>query len=175
MTDDTDTATKTARLVDLIQIATGLALLLGLVLVFIELRQAKSLSLAELTSQAYSEAMADFRTVMGEDAAATIAKSCTNPDDLAPAEIVVLHAYYNSKIAQISRLRVLELVGDFGVPWKTIAPQQINEVVETEPGQRWFERHVQVDAELYAIGMGIVEAGVDCTSSIDTVTIIDDD
>ena len=152
------------NLFNAIQMATGLAVVIGLILVFIELRQAKSLSLAELTSQGYSEALADFRTVMGENPAPIIAKSCFDPDALNAEEMVVLHAYYNSKIGQISRLRVLELVADFGVPWHAVASQQLGEVLSTRPGRIWFERHLKADHEVYELGTKLLETGLDCTS-----------
>lgn len=151
-------------LVDLIQIATGLALVIGLVLVFIELIQAKALTLAELTSQGYSEIMADARAVMGENPAPVIAKACLEPEALQPDEMLVLQAYYVSKVTQVTRLRVLELVADFGVPWQEVARQQIRDVVDTSPGQRWFEQQIKgADDTLYAIGKAIQETGVDCT------------
>ena len=146
------------------QMATGLALVIGLILVFVELRQAKSLSLAELTSQGYSEAMAEFRVVMGENPAPTIAKACLEPEALTPDEYIVLTAFYSGKIAQITRLRVLEVVAEFGVPWQTVARQQLAGVLETEPGRVWFERHFEVDPELYQIGMQLIEDGVDCAN-----------
>ena len=161
-----------SNLINAIQIATGLAVLIGLVMVFFELRQAKSLSLAELTSQGYAEAMADFRTVMGENSAEIIAKSCSAPEELEPAELIVLNAYYNSKIAQVSRLRVLEFVADFGVPWQVVAQQQLNEVMATKPGQAWFERHVKADQELYAIGSALLEKGIDCQGFINSTALM---
>lgn len=162
------------QLINAMQIATGLAVVIGLIMVFIELRQAKALSLAEMTSQGYSEAMADFRTVMGENSAAIIAKSCIAPDQLQPDELVVLNAYYNSKIAQVSRLRVLEFVAEFGVPWQAVAEQQLNEVMATETGKAWFERHVKADAELYAIGTAIAERGIDCSGFINSTALMPD-
>lgn len=162
------------NLFNAIQIATGLAVVIGLIMVFIELRQAKSLSLAELTSAGYAEALADFRTVMGDNPAPTIAKSCFNPKDLTAEEMVVLHAYYNSKIGQISRLRVLEMVAEFGVPWQIVANQQLSEVLSTKPGQAWFKRHLEPDKELYAMGLQILESGVDCSSSVETTSLLPD-
>ena len=162
------------KLFNAIQLATGLAVVIGLIMVFIELRQAKSLSLAELTSQGYGEALADFRTVMGENPAPTIAKSCFNPDALNPEEMVVLHAYYNSKIGQISRLRVLEMVADYGVPWRVVASQHLSEVVSTEPGRTWFERHLKADQEVYSLGIELLESGLDCTSSMASNSLLPD-
>lgn len=153
-------------LFNLIQMATGIALVIGLVLVFVELQQAKSLSLAELTSEGYSEAMAEFRAVMGENPAPIIAKSCHDPEALNAEEYIVLTAFYSSKIAQITRLRVLEAVADFGVPWQTVARQQLVGILETEPGKAWFLRHFEVDPELYAIADEMIAAGISCDNPV---------
>lgn len=154
------------NLFNIMQIATGLALLIGLVMVFVELRQAKALSLAELTSAGYAEAMADFRTVMGENPAPVIAKACLDSENLAPEEMVVLTAYFSSRIAQISRLRVLEAVAQFGVPWQAVATQQLSGILDNKVGRTWFENNLQVDPELYAIGQKMIEDGVDCKSPL---------
>ncbi len=151
-----------SNLLNWIQIATGIALVVGLIMVFIELRQAKSLSLAELVSEGYAEATADFRTVMGENPAPIIAKSCFEPQNLQPDEFVVLNAYYNSKIAQISRLRVLEQVGDFGVPWEQVAQQQLIEILASPTGRQWFERQVKQDSTLYDIGKQLLTRDMEC-------------
>ena len=50
------------KLFNIMQITTGLALLIGLVLVFVELQQAKSLTLAQLTSDGYSDARRSFES-----------------------------------------------------------------------------------------------------------------
>ncbi len=150
------------KLFNTIQIATGIAVVIGLIMVFVELRQAKSLSLAELTSQGYSEALADLRTVMGENPAPTIAKACFAPEEITPDEHVVLVAFYSSKIAQISRLRVLEAVAEFGVPWETAAPQVLIGVLDNELGRIWFEQNLKNDTILYAIGQRVIESGANC-------------
>ena len=162
------------NLINAIQMLTGIAVVIGLVMVFIELRQAKSLSLADITSEGYAEAIADFRAVMGENPAPILAKSCIDPDGLEPEEMVVLHAYFNSKIAQVSRLRVLEMVAEFGVPWQVVAQQQLNAVLVSEPGKKWFEQYIKADPELYAIGSNILEQGIDCADSMDWNLVLDD-
>ncbi len=158
-----------SNLLNWIQIATGVAVVVGLIMVFIELRQAKSLSLAELTSEGYAEATADFRTVMGENPAPIIAKSCYEPENLQPDELVVLNAYYSSKIAQVSRLRVLEQVGDFGVPWEQVAQQQLLEVLASPTGRQWFERQVQQDKKLYEIGQQVLARDLNCVEFLNAL------
>lgn len=154
------------KLFNIMQVATGIALLVGLVLVFVELRQAKELTLAELSSQGYAEGLAEFRTIMGENSAAVIAKSCIAPESLTPEEMVILSAYYSGRVAQVSRLRVLEFVAEFGVPWQTLAVQQLSGILDTEPGRQWFNRNLQQDSELFAIGQKIIEGGEDCKNPL---------
>lgn len=153
---------NSSNLFNTIQLITGVALLIGLVLVFIELRQAKELSLAELTSEGYSEAMSEFRSLMGENPAPVVAKACFEPEKVTPDEQVVLASYYSLKMAHIERIRVLELVAEFGVPWPILARQQLAGVLNTELGRIWFERNFSFDAELYEIGQSLLEDMVDC-------------
>ena len=150
------------RLFNIIQMGTGIALVIGLVLVFVELQQAKSLTLAQLTSDGYSEAMEEFRVLMGENPAPVIAKSCFAPDDLTPEEYVVLTAFYSGRIAQISRLRVLELVADFGVPWQALAEQQLVGILDTKPGREWFQRNLHADPELSAVAEVVIASNPNC-------------
>jgi hypothetical protein len=154
------------KLFNIMQITTGLALLIGLVLVFVELQQAKSLTLAQLTSDGYSDAMEEFRVLMGENPAPVIAKSCFKPEELTPDEYVVLTAFYNGRVAQISRLRVLELVADFGVPWQALAEQQLIGVLDTKPGREWFQRNLYSDPDLRAVGEMVIESNPDCKQTL---------
>lgn len=157
------------RLFNYVQLATGVALLVGLLLVFVELQQAKALSLAELTSQGYSEVLADQRALMGENAAQTIARACEQPETLSSEDAVVLHAFYLNKITQLSRLRVLETIADFGVPWQRIAEDYLVDVLSTEPGRVWFETNLISDAELFEIGKRLMQEGVpSCVSLLVT-------
>ncbi len=134
---------STSNIVNAIQLITGLAAVVGLVVVFVELHQVKSLSLADITSEGYTEAIADCRAEVGDKPAPILANSFTRATDLQPEEMVVLHAYVNSKIAQVLRLRALETVADFGVPWQVVAQQQFSAVLSFEPGKAWFEQHLE--------------------------------
>lgn len=150
------------RIADWVQIATGIVLVLGLVLVLWELRQAKSLTLAELTSQAYAEILAEARTVMGEDSAEAIAKSCHEPDDLSQEELVVLDAYFHQQVIQVVRLRVLEYIEEFGTPWKSVARGRLVPLLSTEHGRWWFRENYGSDPELAAIADEVLREDPNC-------------
>lgn len=153
------------------QIATGLALLLGLALVWVELRQAKSLSLAELTSQGFSELTDNARTIMGENPAISISKSCFAPETLNEEDMVVLDAYYRAQAAQIDRLRILEAVADFGVPWQQYAEQLLADVLSQEFGRRWFEENLAFDPQLASIRDDILAVNIGCSAAFEKIAI----
>jgi hypothetical protein len=155
------------QIADVVQMATGIALVLGLVLVLWELRQAKSLTLAELTSQAFSEQMEEARTVMGEHPATAIAKACNDPESVTKDDLIVLQAYYGSVMSQIWRLRILEDVEDFGVQWQSIAREGLIGLLSTEHGRWWFAENVARDAELAAIGDEILALDPSCADYMD--------
>jgi len=155
------------QIANFVQMATGIALVLGLVLVLWELRQAKSLTLAELTSQAFSEQMAEARTVMGEHPATAIAKACNDPDRVTKEDLIVLQAYYGSVMAQIWRLRILEDVEDFGVQWQSIGRESLIGLLSTEHGRWWFAQNVAGDPELAAIGEEILALDPSCADYMD--------
>lgn len=145
-----------------VQTATGIALILGLALVWIELRQSKELALAELTSQGYSEVIENARATMGENPAVAISKSCFNPDSLTGEDLVVLDALYRAQVSQIERLRVLEVVADFGVPWRQFTPQLLGVILSTDYGQWWFDRNFSNDPELVLIKEQVLASSPSC-------------
>ncbi len=150
------------QLTDVVQIATGFALAIGLVLVLIELRQSKQLTLAELSSQAYSEVMENARTTMGENPAPMIARSCLEPEKLDANDMVVLSAYYQAQTAMVDRLRILEAVASFGVPWQQYAMPILSSIAATEPGKQWLQSTYAGDGEIQMILDRINLSDVDC-------------
>ena len=150
------------ELTDYVHIATGIALAIGIVLVLIELWQAKQLTLAELSSQGFSEAMETARTTMGENPAPVIARSCVEPENLDASDLVVLSAYYQVETAMIDRLRILEVVAEFGVPWQQFARPILTSIASTEPGRQWLESNYARDLEIKAILDEVSETSVDC-------------
>lgn len=149
-------------LTDVVQIVTGLALAIGLVLVLLELRQSKQLTLAELSSQAYSEVMENARATMGENPAPTVARSCLEPEKLDANDMVVLSAYYQAQTAMVDRLRILEAVASFGVPWQVYATPIFSSIASTEPGMQWLQATYEGDGEIQMILDRVNLDGVDC-------------
>lgn len=154
-------------LVSWVQVITGIALLLGLALVMFELRQAKSLTLAELVSQGYGEALEDNRALMGEETALALAIACYAPKQLNDAQMVMINAYFTNQVLQASRWRVLDNIADFGVPWREIAQQQLTSVLAIPLGRHWFSSAALVDPEMAQIGAIVIERKPNCATYYD--------
>ncbi|MEO1594522.1 MAG: hypothetical protein AAFS02_04680 [Pseudomonadota bacterium] len=96
---------------DKVQVVGVVAIVISLLLVLYELQQSQRIAGAELMAQQF-DAIADrYLAVMGEGAAATLAKACHEPDTLNAEEQIVLDAYLNAQFLTIRRLWQLS---DFG-------------------------------------------------------------
>ena len=78
---------------DLINAISAFAIVIGLVFVFVELRQSRELAEAELWTQLNGSMLSANLAVIGENAASAIAKSCHEPGALTPTEWEVLVHY----------------------------------------------------------------------------------
>ena len=151
------------HITNMVQIATSFALVLGLVLVLLELQQAKSLTLAELTSEGYSEAMEISRVVLGENSAEVLAKSCFSPGELTPAEAIIVDLYFDTRLLMLDRLRTLEGVAEFGVPWQAFVYPFIDDIFGSEHGRWWLRNNPPADAETRELVAEVIQTR-DCTN-----------
>lgn len=67
---------------DWIQGLSAIAIVVGLILVVIELRQAEQIAQAQIWGESNSATMQIYETVMGEESAESLSKACFNPDEL---------------------------------------------------------------------------------------------
>lgn len=89
-----------------------IAIVISLLLVFYELQQSQRIAGAELMAQQF-DAIADrYLAVMGENAAATMAKACHEPTSLTAEDQIVLDAYLNAQFLTIRRIWGLSRFGD---------------------------------------------------------------
>jgi hypothetical protein len=71
-----------------VQIVTGVAVVVGLVLVIVELRQVQTLSRAQLTSDAMIQRGNVQLAMAGENPDVALAKACIEPESLRPDEML---------------------------------------------------------------------------------------
>lgn len=96
---------------DKIQIIGLIAIVISLLLVLYELQQSRRIAGAELMAQQFDSIADRYLTVMGDNAAATMAKACHEPETLSAEDEIVLDAYLNAQFLTIRRIWQLS---DFG-------------------------------------------------------------
>lgn len=150
------------RMVDWLQLAASLAVLIGLVLVVVELRQSRAIAEAEIINQSFEIGAANVSAVMGENAAAVLAKACVAPASLTEEELVVASFYNKHRLSLVRRLAVIsrstELYADGA--WQAYARGNVlPEIFSSEVGRAWWRttRPYLGNRELETIGNELLE------------------
>jgi hypothetical protein len=129
------------KIADWIQITATLGVLIGIVLVVLELRQAKAIAHADITANFFSETAQNNRVQMGENPAVVLAKACLRPNEVTAEELFVLEGFFGSRWSLADRTHRLELVGEFDTPWEEVARKSLQAVVRFEHGRNWLAEH----------------------------------
>ena len=94
---------KTENVLNVVHLFTSLAVLGGLVLVTVELKQARDIASVQQTS----DLRAGFREVgmaeIGEELPTALAKACEAPESLTSAELMALNGYFISQTYLVIR------------------------------------------------------------------------
>lgn len=96
-----------------VQVVTGIAVFVGLILVVWELQQSREATMSQLSSDHYQISGQQRAAMYGENAAAVLAKACENPNDLTHAEYWILDAFYTDALSRLERMYVLSTRGSF--------------------------------------------------------------
>ena len=129
------------RVIDIVQILTGLAVLVGIVLVVIELRQTRAISIAQLTSEGFGQAMQLATANLGEAPHETHAIVCTHPEKMTDENYHVLNSYYTVLMQQAVRAYFISVrTGFYSETWRGIAKGSIATIVRTIPGRVWWRK-----------------------------------
>jgi hypothetical protein len=143
-----------------VQIATSLAVLIGLALVIVEMRQTHTLSRAEIGAGSFDLLSSRLLSTVGESFAVARAKSCIAPEDLSDSELIELREYYQASVTLINRQMMMRLIGGFNYRWQDSAETELGGMLETQQGRAWFETYKEdlkaSNAELVAIGEDIL-------------------
>ena len=121
-----------------IQVIATVGVLVGIVLVVMELRQAKAMTEAETISQFFAEVAENGRVQMGENPALIISKACSHPSEITDADLVVLEGYFSTRWALADRSFRLEEAAEFDTPWREISSKTLEPVLRLEHGRKWL-------------------------------------
>ena len=135
------------RVIDWIQIVTGLALVIGLGLVGVELVQSRDVAEAQLGSDGFNQHFQSLMTLMGENPAAASVKACHDPRSLSDEELAVLEAYYASLITSVGRAYVIEQTTGLNEgSWMAMADTGFFLMFRTLAGRTWWDKNKEAFA-----------------------------
>ena len=126
------------KLSNWIQIAATVGILVGIALVVMELRQAKSLAAAQSISEFFTDRGEDLRALMGEDPAQSILKVCQNAPDLTERDLMIVEAGFELRISEIIAFVLVNGVADFGAEWEPNARDSLRSRILSTPHGRWY-------------------------------------
>jgi hypothetical protein len=118
-------------------IAANLAVLGGLILVAIQIRQNTAITRAQVANDYFMADMQLELAMMGDDPAASWIKAVYTPSELTPLDAAVVDRYFNYGLVQIQRLQRMNELGLADDRWQ----DRINYLrwhLGNEVGRRWW-------------------------------------
>lgn len=120
-------------------IAANLAVLGGLILVAIQIRQNTAITRAQVANDYFMADMQLELAMMGDDPAASWIKAVYTPSELTPLDAAVVDRYFNYGLVQIQRLQRMNELGLADDRWQ----DRINYLrwhLGNEVGRRWWDQ-----------------------------------
>ena len=147
----------TRTITNWLQIAAGFAVLIGLGFVAYELKQSREIAQAQLLSDGFLAHASRRIAMMGEHPALTIAKACSEPDDLTAGDMIVLNSYYESYLSVSLRSRTIaKRTGVFPSSDEPSYDFHFREVFQTPYGRFWW---TTARAEYSVVDPDFVDSG----------------
>ena len=139
---------KSPSLNDWLQGITGIAIVVGLVLVVWELQQNREATTSQLTSDGFVFHSAANLALMGEQTAEVLAKACDSPNNLSRADYYVLDAYYSEVLNRSRRIVVLQQRGSFYEEAVSSIGVGLAYLLDSAPGRAYLKMSARRDTEL---------------------------
>ena len=151
-------------LLDIVQVITGIAVVGGLVLLVLELQQAREIASAQQTNEVRTGYDTVTMAEIGEILPSALARACENPTQLTGPDLVALNAYYLSNL-----MYVLYAYGEeesdvsSRIPWQGYANASFSAIFSTKPGRAWWRDQagldwIEIPHEIHKFGDQLLEA-----------------
>ena len=137
-------------------IGSNIAILIGILLVFSELQQNRTLARAELTSESFLARMEYAGDLINELAVSTLAKACLNPDELTTEDKIVLSQIFQIRLLSANRTRITEQVSELDLSSDTNLRAAFRAMFNYQYGREYFARMKEYAGEQAS---DIIEAG----------------
>ena len=125
------------------QLGATLFVAVGIVLVVVEMRQAKQIAAAGATAGSVQGILELTSDVGGERFAESISTLCLNPEKLTGTDYVVLDSYFLSMWYQAFQAREVEAAGEFGIPTQAISEGFFHQIARSEHGRWWLDWRIK--------------------------------
>lgn len=124
-----------------IQIVSGLVLIVGVILVVLQIQQAERLSQAQLAEAYFNKVIAQASASAGENPMAAYARMCDPSEELSLEDALVIHNLFLQRVNLGLSIIVVSDVSerDMGDQEVTLFVNNMNLVIATEYGRAWFE------------------------------------
>jgi len=126
---------------DWLQITSNLAIIVGLGIVIYELNQTQMHVRSQLLMDDFVSRQTLENIIMGDNAAAAIAKARSNPEQLTAEEKIVVEAHLTSVFIRLESYEYIEDVGVFDDTWKLEIPLEAKEVFDYPYARSWWARY----------------------------------
>jgi len=127
-----------SKVADWLQIVSNVGIVVGLVLVGMQMKQASDIAAAELASERFRNTIDSFGLLAGEDAPAAWARAQMNAPDLTDTELSVVKYYF---LLQWSLSARNDIVSDAGFGTSSVVDESVQGWVNTlgnETALRWW-------------------------------------
>ena len=148
-------------LFDWTQLAMSVAVVVGLILVVVELRQSHSIARQQAASSNYSDMLATQLTYLGEDFSVTLAKACARPGELTDDELLQMQAYRNVQLITIVRLKLNQEIAGFSYDWRRGADGPLKRWLYTPVARAQLEVLEGVDPDLLELAEDYIDRNPD--------------
>ena len=142
-----ETMSLSRKLEFAVQLITGAAVIIGVILVVIELRQTRTLTFSQMSQERLAGAIEEKSKVYGENLADVFEKSCVSPEALTVGEALIMHDYFENQVNHIMRAFLLQVDGVgfdtamADVDWTEAAAQFVWNIQRFPAGIAWLNNH----------------------------------
>jgi hypothetical protein len=143
-----------------VQIITGIAVVIGLILLIWELQQSRDVASAQLTSDAMDQILQIDLSEAGENPNVALTKACEDPNSLTNEDLWVLQSYYYANVGFILRAFLIEQrTGLYEGIWIEAAYARFEGVFSSRAGRVWWEARRKIyPQEIADLGDSILMA-----------------
>ena len=128
---------------DWLKIISNLAVIVGLGIVIYELDQTQTHVRSQLLMDDFVSRQTLENTIMGDDAAAAIAKARSEPEQLTDEEKIIVEAHLTSVFIRLESYEYIENVGVYDETWELAIPIEVKDIFDYPYARSWWARYRQ--------------------------------